>query len=193
MTIKEYFNSLPNRISANIFALLGFVNFLFLFCYIGSDVFHNSFYNFIFNFFIQVILFGIICLVSLPVLIPFLCMLKKDDKILSILHIFCIFILISMILYFLYKFLLPNTQILYVCDIYAHIYLLSLFIFYLLFFHVQDIKKKFPITNTTLINNKFYRVFIKVFCSYFWILYIPFAISCLIFLFINLFADYIKI
>mgnify|MGYP004508616787 CR=1 FL=1 len=188
MTIKEYFNSLPNRISANIFALLGFVNFLFLFCYIGSDVFHNSFYNFIFNFFIQVILFGIICLVSLPVLIPFLCMLKKDDKILSILHIFCIFILISMILYFLYKFLLPNTQILYVYEFYSHLmWLFSCFLIIIQIFYLIDKKKNFKILNSTLINNRLYRIFVKIFYCYFWILYIPFVIAFGIFIYISLF------
>ena len=66
MPNKTTINDIPNRISANFFALIGFANFAILLSYIGKDFDYNIFVELILMYGFCIYLFGVISIASIP-------------------------------------------------------------------------------------------------------------------------------
>ena len=70
MQDKTSINDIPNRISANFFALIGFANFAILLSYIGKDFDYNIFVELILMYGFCIYLFGVISIASIPMIFP---------------------------------------------------------------------------------------------------------------------------
>mgnify|MGYP001153767845 CR=1 FL=1 len=180
MKLQEYFSDLPNRLSANFLALIGFVNFMCMLLILIPGIKELLFGDILAVLFFSIVAFGlttllVICFLSIPFFLLLESQREKTTLIAGIVYI----IIFIVILY---------------CDFSAFVGLLSIYVHYnavlfliflsLIIFIVIDNKIRFPIKNTLLINNKNYKLFVRVFYCYFWILYIPFAFGLFILLII---------
>ena len=145
MKLQEYFSDLPNRLSANFLALIGFVNFMCMLLILIPGIKELLFGDILAVLFFSIVAFGLTTLLVICFLsIPFFLLLESQRE--------------------------KTTLI--------------AGIVYIIIFIVIDNKIRFPIKNTLLINNKNYKLFVRVFYCYFWILYIPFAFGLFILLII---------
>lgn len=194
MTLKEHFDKLPNRLSANFFAMLGFTNFMYpLFgmiatyfhLYIMRDIYipHN-----VFQTFLGVVL-GFVPFISLfaliPVIILFIYLISPKFKIRT--QLLSIFIT-SLIIYFLnpiYKIFQFNDGggIVYLFALMGCVplFLFSILIYFILL--IIDLNKDDCIKNRELVENKYYKIFVNVFYYYFVITLLVDFFLCLYFFF----------
>ena len=179
MKLQEYFSDLPNRLSlsANFLALIGFVNFMCMLLILIPGIK---------ELFFSIVAFGlttllVICFLSIPFFLLLESQREKTTLIAGIVYI----IIFIVILYCFTNKITDFSAFVGLLSIYVH-YNAVLFLIFLslIIFIVIDNKIRFPIKNTLLINNKNYKLFVRVFYCYFWILYIPFAFGLFILLII---------
>ena len=182
MLNKPSINDIPNRISANFFALIGFANFILLLSYIGNDIGINIFAGIIMVYFFCIFLFGVVSTASIPILLSQFFLLRTNNKKTSNILIFTTVVLFIAIICILYSLFIPGTNLLNTFEIYKHPYIICLYMLSLFAFHIMDKKHYFPLKNTTILNNKFYKKFVKIFYYFFWSLYIPFFVALLYFM-----------
>ena len=174
MTLKENFNKLPNRLSANFFAMLGFTNFMYpLFGMIAT---YFSLYIIkdplvsqdVINVLLAVILLfiPIICVLAIiPIIVLFIFLvfpiLKNKTQILIILST-------SLIIYIanpLYKFFECYVLFAFASIACVPLVLLAILIYFILL--IIDLNKDDCIKNRELVENKYYKIFVNVFYYYF--------------------------
>ena len=80
MPNKPSINDIPNRISANFFALIGFANFAILLSYIGKNFDYNIFVELILMYGFCIYLFGVISIASIPMIFPLFFLLRTNNK-----------------------------------------------------------------------------------------------------------------
>lgn len=186
MTLKEHFNKLPNRLSANFFAMLGFTYFLYALLGLLATII-TSLPNLIqelhtLSFDVMFYLLPISCLFAIiPTIILFIFLFTTKFKIKT--QIFII-LLTSLIIYIanpLYKFFEC-----YVIFAFASIACVPLFLFSILIYFILlviDLNKDDCIKNRQLIENKYYKIFVNVFYYYFVITLLVDFFLCLYFFF----------
>lgn len=178
MTLKEHFDKLPNRLSANFFAMLGFTNFMYpLFGMIAT---YFSLYIIkdplvsqdVINVLLAVILLfiPIICVLAIiPIIVLFIFLvipiLKNKTQILII---FSILLIIYFINPFYKSFYFTNGNGIYFAFVPffgSPIVLLAILIYFILL--IIDLNKDDCIKNRELVENKYYKIFVNVFYYYF--------------------------
>ena len=175
MALKEYFDKLPNRLSANFFAMIGFANFVLIFGFL-RDFSNINLKDFLLLLGLIYFVFGAIAIACCLLLLPLLLLLVSSNKKTSIIAFFIFITLYIFIMHRLYIFFIIDFEILELFNLYNYAYQILLYLFLLLITHFIDIKSKFYVKNTFLLNNRFYKKFVTIFYYYFWILYIPFFI-----------------
>ena len=175
-------NDIPNRISANFFALIGFANFVILLGCIGSNFEIDIVVGLIMIYAFCIYLFGVVSIASIPMIFPLFFLLRTNNKKISNILAFMTITFFIVILCILYSLFIPSTNILNTIDVYKHFYIFCLYLPSLFAFHIVDKKQKFSLKNTTLLNNNFYKNFVKIFYYFFWSLYIPFFVALLYFI-----------
>lgn len=197
MKIKEYFNSLPNYLSANFFALLGFTNFVypilaaivtfFMIYIIGSN--DTLISRNIPNTLLCEILFfiPIICVLSIfSIITLFFFLLFPKYKIRTQITIL---ILVFMIVYLanpIYKgFYFAQGNAIYFAFVPyfgTPLVILAIITYFLLL--ILDLRHKNLIKNRELVENKYYKIYVNVFYHYFVItLIISFFVIFYLFIF----------
>lgn len=186
MKLQEYFSDLPNRLSANFLALIGFVNFMCMLLILIPGIKELLFGDILAVLFFSIVAFGlttllVICFLSIPFFLLLESHREKTTLIAGIVYI----IIFIVILYCFTNKITDFSAFVGLLSIYVH-YNAVLFLIFLslIIFIVIDNKIRFPIKNTLLINNKNYKLFVRVFYCYFGILYIPFAFGLFILLII---------
>ena len=182
MPNKTTINDIPNRISANFFALIGFANFTILLSYIGKDFDYNIFVELILMYGFCIYLFGVISIASIPMIFPLFFLLRINNKKTSNILFFTTVVLFIAIICILYSLFIPSTNLLNTIDVYKHPYIICLYLLSLFAFHIVDKKQKISLKNTIILSNKFYKKFVKIFYYFFWSLYIPFFVALLYFM-----------
>ena len=200
MNLKNYFADLPNRLSANFLAFLGFISFIFLIA-ITSDLslcsVTNKWYNLqnfqemvIGKIFSNIIFLGI---TGTPAIFPcsILFFLIHNNHKKKFVWLYFISLLILLLLLFQYlakhfsvRELGSSLLIVFLYRGNIHI-ILPLFLIVPLICYVLD-KKQVLISSKYLINNKYYRFFVYVFSLYFSLCYIPFLFIILLILLITI-------
>ena len=173
MPNKTTINDIPNRISANFFALIGFANFILIFGF-TNDYSGITFKEFLVMLGLIYFIFGAISIACSVILLPLFFLLRTNNKKTFIITLLLNVILYIFILYRLYVFFIIDFKVLGLLNVYNYTYPIWSYLFLLLIFHFIDKKAKITVKNTFLLNNKYYRKFITIFYYYFWILYIPF-------------------
>lgn len=201
MTIKEYFNSLPNRISANIFALLGFVNFIIVLYTFNQSLFWTGSASLFLNYLFSCILFVYTVVIFFPILIPYFFLLKNNKKKKSSIFLLIMFVifctLFTIVVKVLHSYLSTFWGLVAIYNDYFP--LIFLFLLLILFFYIYDVRKNIKIKNIILIENRAYRIVLKIFYIYFMFQYIPFLILslmlliCSSFVYILSFVSHFKI
>ena len=176
MPNKTTINDIPNRISANFFALIGFANFILIFGF-TNDYSGITFKEFLVMLGLIYFIFGAISIACSVILLPLFFLLKTNNKKTFIITLLLNVILYIFIIYRLYVFFIIEFKVLELFNIYNYTYPIWSYLFLLLIFHFIDKKTKIAVKNTLLLNNKYYRKLITIFYYYFWILYIPFFIG----------------
>lgn len=178
MTLKEHFDKLPNRLSTNFFAMLGFTNFLFpllgmiatyFSLYIMEDPFASQ--NVIEALFAVIFYFiPIICILAIiPIIVLFIFLIFpifKNKAQISI--IFSILLIIYFLNPFYKSFHFSNGNGIYFALVPffgSPIVLLTILIYFILL--IIDLTKGNCIKNRQLIENKYYKIFVNVFYYYF--------------------------
>lgn len=182
MPNKPSINDIPNRISANFFALIGFANFAILLSYIGKDFDYNIFVELISMYGFCIYLFGVISIASIPMIFPLFFLLRTNNKKTSNILFVTTVVLFIAIICILYYLFIPSTNFLNTIDVYKHPYIICLYLLCLFVFHIVDKKQKISLKNTIILSNKFYKKFVKIFYYFFWSLYIPFFVALLYFM-----------
>mgnify|MGYP004651170275 FL=1 len=185
MPNKPSINDIPNRISANFFALIGFANFVLIFGF-TNDYSSITFKEFLIMLGLIYFIFGAITIVCSVILLPLFFLLRTSNKKTSIIALLLNIILYIFIIYRLYVFFIIEFNVLELFNIYNYTYPIWSYLFLLLISHFIDKKAKITVKNTYLLNNKYYRKFITIFYYYFWILYIPFFLVYSILIFASL-------
>ena len=173
MPNKPSINDIPNRISANFFALIGFANFILIFGF-TNDYSGITFKEFLILLGLIYFIFGAISIACSIILLPLFFLLKTNNKKTFIITLLLNVILYIFIIYRLYVFFIIDFKLLGLLNVYNYTYSIWSYLFLLLISHFIDKKAKITVKNTFLLNNKYYRKFITIFYYYFWILYIPF-------------------
>lgn len=187
MKIRKYIEESPDRLSSNFFALLAFVNFS---CLIIEKSFIKALPSMLTSdFILNTIASCLICaanlgITSLPAIfllsIPFFTLLLSKRKSIILISIICFILIFAAILVLSQRYGIFSdfSTLIGLVTIYGS-YSVYYFLIYLclLIFCIIDNKKQFQIKNTRLISNKYYRLWVKIFYCYFWILYIPFILG----------------
>lgn len=170
MTLKEHFNKLPNRLSANFFAMLGFTYFLYALLGLLATLITNI-PNLIqelhtLSFDVMFYLLPISCLFAIiPTIILFIFLFTTKFKIKT--QIFII-LLTSLIIYIanpLYKFFECYVIFAFASIACVPLVLLAILIYFILL--IIDLNKDDCIKNRELVENKYYKIFVNVFYYYF--------------------------
>lgn len=176
MLNKPSINDIPNRISANFFALIGFANFILIFGF-SNDYSGITFKEFFVMLGLIYFIFGVISIVCCVILPSLFFLLKTNNKKTSIIALLINILLYIFIIYRLYAFFIIDYKFLELFNIYNYTYPIWSYLFLLLISHFIDKKTQIRVKNTFLLNNKCYKIFITIFYYYFWILYIPFFLA----------------
>lgn len=170
MTLKEHFNKLPNRLSANFFAMLGFTYFLYALLGLLATII-TSLPNLIqelhtLSFDVMFYLFPISCLFAIiPTIILFIFLFTTKFKIKTQI---LIILLTSLIIYIanpLYKFFECYVLFAFASIACVPLVLLAILIYFILL--IIDLNKDDCIKNRELVENKYYKIFVNVFYYYF--------------------------
>ena len=169
MKIKEYFNRLPNYLSANFFALLGFTYFIYPLLGLLVTLFIGKlstidFISVMLYFLPIACLFAIIPLILLCIFL-FLPKSRTKVPVYTILSI----ILMQYLTNSLYKTLdftdgngVGFALVSIVC---APLVILAIITYFILL--ILDLRHKSLIKNRELIENKYYKIYVNVFYHYF--------------------------
>ncbi len=185
MPNKTTINDIPNSISANFFALIGFANFILIFGF-TNDYSGITFKEFLVMLGLIYFIFGAISIACSVILLPLFFLLRTNNKKIFIITLLLNVILYIFIIYRLYVFFIIDFKLLGLLNVYNYTYPIWSYLFLLLISHFIDKKAKITVKNTYLLNNKYYRKFITIFYYYFWILYIPFFLVYSILIFASL-------
>ena len=79
MALKEYFDKLPNRLSTNFFAMIGFANFVLIFGFL-RDFSNINLKDFLLLLGLIYFVFGAIAIACCLLLLPLLLLLVSSNK-----------------------------------------------------------------------------------------------------------------
>lgn len=194
MTLKEHFNKLPNRLSANFFAMFGFTNFLFplfgmiatyfsLYVMGDTSVSHNVIEVLLAVIFLFIPIICVLAIIPIVILFIFLIFPILKNKV-QILTIFSILLIIYFINPFYKSFYFDNGAGIYFAFVPffgSPIVFLAILIYFILL--IIDLNKDDCIKNRQLVENKYYKIFVNVFYYYFVITILVDFFLCLYFFF----------
>lgn len=187
MLLKEYFDKLPNRLSANFFAMIGFLNILIFVPTAWkniSSIFYNIFFMKISQIFwgvlisytLNVFMFGIILLISFIFLFYPFWIFSKNNKNNNFKYFILCFCFSGILISFLFIKIHILTDTALFCqtllNIYKNIKLLLVFVYFVIFVLFFINKLSMPQN----FNNNFYKFFVLIFYHYFLLLYFSFLI-----------------
>lgn len=180
MKIKEYFNRLPNYLSANFFALLGFTNFVypilaamvtfFMIYVVGSNdaLISRNIPN---TLLCEILFFiPIICVLSIfSIITLFFFLLFPKYKIRTQITILILVFMIVYLINPIYKgFYFAQGNAIYFAFVpYFGLPLVILAIITYFILLILDLRHKSLIKNRELVENKYYKIYVNVFYHYF--------------------------